>query len=103
VDGTIKSTDYIEILNYSLQDSVRNIFGDAMLPSIFQYDNAPVHTARNVHTWLDERYVQVIQWPAQSSYLKVIENVGSMLQNRLMRDRPSTKFELIECLFGAWR
>lgn len=102
VDGTMKSTDYIDILDHNLLDSVENMFGDAMIPFIFQHDNAPVHTARNVQTWLDEHDVQVIQWPAQSPDLNVIENVWGMLQNRVMRDRPSTKLELIQCLFRAW-
>ena len=37
------------------------MFGGATIPYIFQYDNAPVHTARNMQTWLDKRDVQVIQ------------------------------------------
>ena len=87
----MKNIDYIEILDQILLDSIGNMLGDAMIPFIFQYDNAPVHTAPNVQTWLDEHDVQVIQLPAQSPDLNVIENVGSMLQNRVMRDRLSTK------------
>ncbi len=71
------------------------MFGDAMIPFIFQQSNAPVHTSHNVQTWLDEHDVQVIQWPAQSLDLNVIENDWGMLQNRVMRDRPSTKLEPI--------
>ena len=65
VDGTMKSADYIQIPNHNLLDSVENMFGDAMIPFMFQHDSAPVHTARNVQTWLVEHDVQVIQWPAQ--------------------------------------
>ena len=54
VDGTMKNTDYIDILDHNLLDSVQNMFGEAMIPFIFQYDNEPMHTARNVQTWLDE-------------------------------------------------
>ena len=73
---------------------------DTMIPFIFHHNNAPVHTTRNVQTWLDD---QVIQWPAQSPDLNMIENVWSMFQNRVTRDRPSTKLELIQCLFRRWR
>ena len=58
----MKSTDYIDILDHNLLDSVENMFGDAMIPFIFQHDNASVHT---MQTWIDEHGVQVIQWPAQ--------------------------------------
>ena len=66
---------------------------------IYIPDNVPVHTARNVQTWLAEHDVQVIQWPAQSPDLNVIENVWSVVKNRVMRDRPWTKLEPIPCLF----
>ena len=36
VNGTMKSIDYIYILDHNLLDSVENIFGDAMIPFIFQ-------------------------------------------------------------------
>jgi len=60
VDSTLKSTDYIDILDHNLLDSVENMFGDVMIPFIFQYHNAPVYIARNVQTLLDEHDAQVI-------------------------------------------
>jgi len=72
-----------------------------MLPFIFQHNNAPVHTARNVYTWLDEHDVQVIQCPAQSPDLNVIKNGWCILQNRVMRGRHSTTLERIECMCRA--
>ena len=80
-DGTMKRTDYIDILDHNLLDSVENIFGDAMILFTLQYDNA--------------HDVQVIQWLAQSPGLNVIDAIWSTLQNKVMRDRPSTKFELV--------
>ena len=35
MDGTMKSTDYTDILDHNLQDSVENMVGDAMIPFIF--------------------------------------------------------------------
>lgn len=92
VDGTMESTHNIDILDHNILDSVKNMFGDAMIPFIFQHNNALMHTAYNVQTWLDEHDIQEIQWPAQSPDINVAQNVwGTVLQNRVMRDRRSTK------------
>ena len=56
VNGTVKSTDYIDNLDHNLL----NLFGDAMILFIFHHDNALVHTARYVHTGLDYNDVQVM-------------------------------------------
>ena len=44
----MKSTDYIDILDQNLLDSVGNMFGDVMIQFIFQYDNAQVYITRYV-------------------------------------------------------
>ena len=40
VDGTMKSTDDIDILDQNLLGSVENMFGGAMIALIFQHDDA---------------------------------------------------------------
>ena len=48
VYGTMKSNDYIDIINHNLQDSAENVFRDAMIPFLFQHDGASVHTGPNI-------------------------------------------------------
>ena len=76
----MKRTDYIAILDQNLMNSVGNMFGDAMIRFIFQNDNVPFHSSRNIQTWLGEHDVQVIPWLAQSPDLNVTENVWIMPQ-----------------------
>ena len=52
VDGTMKSTDYIDILDHYLLDSVENMFRDPMIQILYQHENAPEHIAHSVQTWL---------------------------------------------------
>jgi len=97
----VKSDDYIKLWIIIFRIHFENTFGDVMFPFTFQHNNAPVNIARNIHTWLDEHDVQMIQWPAQSPNLSVIEKVWVIFQNRVMRVHPSNKLELIQCLFRA--
>ena len=83
VNGSMTSTDFIDILDNSVLDSVENSWEDADVPFIFQVDISPVHTALKVQTWLDKRDVH--------------------FQNTFMRHRFLTKLELIPSLFNAWR
>ena len=59
----MKSTDYIDIPDQNLLDLVEYMFEDVMILFIIQHNNAPVHMACNVQTWLHELDVQITQWP----------------------------------------
>jgi len=48
VDGTMKSTDYIDILDHYILDCVQNMFGYPIIPFRFQQGNVPVDTTHYV-------------------------------------------------------
>lgn len=69
---------YIMILKYiplPVLSRVTATLGDA----VFQHDNSPIHTARNVVHWLDLMNVDVHNHPPCSFCLNLIENVSAEL------------------------
>ena len=49
---------------------------------IFQQDNAPIHISKCTRTWMEDKNVAILDWPARSLDSNPIENVwGSMVQN----------------------
>ncbi|GFV14389.1 DUF4817 domain-containing protein [Trichonephila clavipes] len=61
VRGTVKSMDYIEILENKLLPTARDLFGNQSW--IFQDDNAPCHRAKVVQKWLTDHTVNRMNWP----------------------------------------
>ena len=102
LEGNINHRDYIEVLDQNLLSSVENMFGHREHPFIFQDDNAPVHRARGVETWLENQGINRMQWPAQSPDLNPIENLWNDIGMAIMRERPVTKHQLTQCIRTTW-
>ncbi|GFW24285.1 transposable element Tcb1 transposase [Trichonephila clavipes] len=91
VSGTVKSMDYIEILQNKLLPTVRDLFGNQSW--IFQDDNAPCHRAKVVQKWLKNHTVNRMNWPGQSPDLNPIENlwfkIGYEISNKEQKRYPA--------------
>ena len=101
VDGAINSERYIEVLRENLRQSVENIFGDEQF-FILQQDNAPAHTARRTARWLEDEDITVMNWPAYSPDLNIIENVWSYIITKLRENPPNDLDQLRQCVFHHW-
>ena len=79
--------------------------------SIFQYDNAPTHTATVVRDALAEMEIEVMEWPPCSPDLNPIENLWALLKAKIyelrpdlvhMRNNDQTKEILVATAQQAW-
>jgi transposase len=103
VEGKLNHLGYIELLEKNLLPWIYSKFNHRKY--FFQHDNAPVHTAKGVKTWISENNIKMLpNWPAQSPDLNPIENLWDTLQKQVRnRDqRPANIHELYAALQEEW-
>jgi len=101
VEGILKKEQYLNIMEDHMIPSADLLFGREEW--LFQQDNDPKHTAIVVKHWMEDEEVPLMEWPAQSPDLNPIENLWSILDQRLKNRKPSNKEELFNLLKNAWK
>jgi transposase len=78
---------------------------------IFMQDNAPIHTAKKVSKWFQERAIPVLDWPPYSPDLNPIEHVWATMkqwfhdnypQLKEMEDSQAAYDKLARVIVEAW-
>lgn len=102
VKDTMNSAKYCKVLEEFLFPFAAETLGERW---VFQQDNASVHTSNLTKKWFVDNSVSVLDWPAKSPDLNIIENLWGVLARRVFKDgrQYSSKKELQDGILVAWR
>ncbi len=96
----VNAAIYQEILEHFILPSADKLYGDADF--IFQQDLAPAHTAKGTKSWFSDHGVTVLDWPANSPDLNLIENLWSIVKRKMRDTTPNNADELKATVKETW-
>lgn len=93
---------YVEVLNSHLLPTIADQFPNQEV--IFQHDGAPCHNAKISKKFLDDNGVQILgPWPGNSADLNPIENLWSIVKNKVNKNKPTNLTQLGDLIEAEWK
>ena len=103
IDGRMNAELYNDILSDELTKTIE-YYKLNRQNIIFQHDNDSKHTAHSTRRWLKTNQIKLLDWPAQSPDLNLIEHLWWHLKSNLNQynDPPGGMLQLWECIEVEW-
>lgn len=100
VDGRMTADAYIDIISENLEESLIKCGLENKF--IFQQDNDPKHKACKTMNFFRASKIKLLEWPPQSPDLNPIENMWSILDDKLVKSAVTNKTQFFEILKKTW-
>ncbi len=68
----------------------------------YQSTYPPTHTAKASKSWFNDHGVSVLDWPANSPDLNLIENLWGIVKRKMRDTRPNNADELKAAIKETW-
>ena len=78
IESRFRSTDYIQLLKTTAVPICKLNYGNEFY---FQEDNCSIHKARNVQQFMKSSNINILQWPAKSPDLNIVEDIWKLLSD----------------------
>ncbi len=88
--STVNATIYQDILEQFMLPSADKLYGDADF------------TAKGTKSWFNAHGVTVLDWPANSPDLNLIENLWGIVKRKMRDTRPKNADDLNDAIKATW-
>lgn len=101
LNGRQKAINYLELLKNQKIKMAEKMETNSF---VFQQDNAAIHTANVVKDWFQSENMRVLEWPALSPDLNIIENAWGWLSRKVFEGgrQFGTVDELVSAIHDSW-
>jgi arsenate reductase-like glutaredoxin family protein len=98
ISGSMNGEKYVETLRVILSKLPKG-FKKKM---VFQQDGASCHTCRQARDFFTEQEINMLDWPANSPDLNPIENIWSILKDKVSKRCPESREDVVQFAMEEW-